>query len=122
MSTTPAEARRGDRPAYGAFRHPKDFPQEIDPVAAYVDVLKTSPHVVRLILFGSRAIGDHYPRSDVDMAVMLDTEDRAAWHEVLDSAERAETLISIDLVRYADASGAFRDAIDRHGKVVYERA
>lgn len=115
MSATPS-------PPYGGYRHPKDLPQEIDPVAVYVAALSRHPAVRTLILFGSRAIGDNYPRSDVDMAVVLDTEDRWAWHEVVEAAEDARTLIPIDLVRYEDTTRPFRDEIDQHGKVVYERA
>lgn len=108
-------------PRRGGHRHPSELPQEIDPVAEYVRVLSKHPAVERLILFGSRAIGDNWPRSDVDMAVVLNTDDRRAWHEVHDLAEQARTLISIDLVDYDQVKGAFREAIDRHGKVVHER-
>ena len=117
MNATANEAK----PRRGGFRHPSELPQEIDPVAEYVRALSAHSAVQRLILFGSRAIGDNWPRSDVDMAVILDTNERHVWHEVRDAAEAARTLISIDLVDYATTQGAFREAIDRHGKVVYAR-
>ena len=100
-------------------KHPSELTQEIDPVAAYVKALRAHPGVLRLVLFGSRAIGDNWPRSDVDMAVVHDGRD---WPGILDASRDAWTLIPIDLVDYARTAGAFRDAIDRHGRVVYERA
>ena len=100
-------------------RHPSELSQEIDPVAAYIAVLSRHPAVRRLILFGSRAIGDNWPRSDVDMAVVHDGDD---WLTIDDAAREAWTLIPIDLVDYERTSGDFRRAINEHGKVVYERA
>jgi predicted nucleotidyltransferase len=107
---------------HGGFRHPSELPQVIDPVAAYIDVLSRDPAVEKLILFGSRAIGDNWPRSDVDMAVVLNTDDRKAWRRVAGSADRARTLIPIDLVLYEETGGRLREQIDRNGRVVYERA
>jgi predicted nucleotidyltransferase len=100
----------------------KDLPQKIDPVAAALDALKSCEEIEKIILFGSRAIGDHWPRSDVDLAIVAPGADTAGWMAICDAAEEAETLIPIDLVRYEETSGAFRAAIDRHGKVIYERA
>lgn len=111
-----------ERPARGGFRHPSALPQKIDPVAEYVRVLSAHPAVDRLILFGSRAIGDNWPRSDVDMAVVVNADGDGLWHEIQETAQKAWTLISIDLVRYDQAAGAFKDAIDNHGRVVFDRA
>ena len=118
--TSDAPRRGGAR--IGGLRHPSEMPQTIDPVAAYVDALSAHPSVRRLILFGSRAIGDHWPRSDVDMAVVLGADEGGAWPELRRLAEGARTLIPIDLVPYEKTSGAFREAIDRHGRTVFERA
>lgn len=100
----------------------KDLPQKIDPVAAALDALKACGTIEKIILFGSRAIGDHWPRSDVDLAIVAPEAGIKEWMAICDAAEEAETLIDIDLVRYEETSGAFREAIDRHGKVIYERA
>ena len=117
MSATPDETK----PRRGGYRHPSELSQEIDPVAEYVRVLSAHPAVQRPILFGSRAIGDNWPRSDVDMAVVFRKDGPMTWHEVSDTAEEARTLVSIDSVDYDEARGDFRREIDRHGKVVYER-
>ena len=49
------------------------------------------------------------------------SDDPMAWYDVSDLAGEAWTLIPIDLVDYDQAKGAFREAIDRHGRTVYER-
>lgn len=36
---------------------------------ALIDILSASPHVERVVLFGSRARGDYRPGSDIDIAV-----------------------------------------------------
>ncbi len=36
---------------------------------ALIDILSASPHVERVVLFGSRVRGDYRPGSDIDIAV-----------------------------------------------------
>ena len=104
---------------------PKTFEtyQPYDPVERIVDVVRREPRVEKAILFGSRARGDHRPRSDVDLAIVAPGLDAGGWRALLEAVEtQARTLIGRDLVLYRETSGAFRQEIDRFGVVVYERA
>ncbi|HEX6015950.1 MAG TPA: nucleotidyltransferase domain-containing protein [Geminicoccaceae bacterium] len=93
-----------DRTAGGAADRPGWHPA----VAWLTNRLAAIPSVERVVLFGSRARGDHRPRSDIDLAVEApeaSTEDRARMVELV---EDAPTLLAIDLVRLDTAEPALR--------------
>lgn len=77
--------------------------------------------VRRVILFGSRARGDHMPRSDVDLAVDAPGIGVKEWFELEEAAEMAPTLLKIDLADMSGISEDMRAAIGREGLVLYER-
>ena len=72
-------------------------------------------------LFGSRARGDHRPRSDVDLAIEAPHADRRTWIALCDAADEAETLLRIDLVRLDEAPPELADCVRGEGVVLYER-
>jgi predicted nucleotidyltransferase len=76
--------------------------------------------VRRVTLFGSRARGDAAPRSDIDLAVVLDPG--AAFDPIAEAVETYPTLLRIDLVRVGPELGALGEEIARTGKVLHERA
>jgi uncharacterized protein len=93
-----------DQAAGGAADRPGWHPA----VAWLTDRLAAIPSVERVVLFGSRARGDHGPRPDIDLAVEApeaSTEDRARMVELV---EDAPTLLAIDLVRLDTAEPALR--------------
>jgi len=74
-----------------------------------------------IIVFGSRARGDHRPRSDIDIA-FEDVKSEEGWAHFLTTLEEsAETLLEFDLVRYEEVTSDFRKKIDQEGIVIYER-
>lgn len=79
------------------------------------------PTVESVVLFGSRARGDHRERSDIDLAVMCPNASSRDWFDMTDIVDEARTLLKIDLVRYHRMEQAFRDEIDLEGVVLYER-
>ena len=79
------------------------------------------PHVEKVILFGSRARGDEQERSDIDLAVVGPEITRKEWVRMWIDVDDAETLLSIDLVRFETASDQMKDSIDKEGVVLYER-
>ncbi|MBU1068129.1 nucleotidyltransferase domain-containing protein [Myxococcota bacterium] len=90
------------------------------------DVLARHPTVVRAVIYGSRAKGNHKPGSDIDLTLV------AAEDQVIDHRELARILDEIDdlLLPYTMDLSAFdqlnhdplRAHIERVGQVFYERA
>ena len=74
--------------------------------------------VDKVILFGSRARGDHKYRSDIDLAVTGGDSTRFA----VDADEVINTLIMFDVV---NLDGVVQDelkaSIEREGKIIYEK-
>lgn len=75
----------------------------------------------RVILYGSRARGDHAPRSDIDLAIDAPGLSEGTWRRMEDLAEEADTLHRIDCVHLQAVCGALRSDILRDGRVLYER-
>lgn len=74
----------------------------------------------RLILFGSRARGDGWDRSDIDLA--FPARDASQYLEFQEGLEEIDTLLKFDLV---DMNGfafskALEDEIRRDGIIIYE--
>ena len=74
--------------------------------------------VEQVILFGSRARGDHWAKSDIDLAIRGGDGVRFA----LDVEAHASTLLTFDIVDLDEAMApALRDSIAREGVVLYEK-
>ena len=68
-------------------------------IAWLVSALAGIPSVRQVILFGSRARGDHGPRSDIDLAVDAPAATLADRARMAELVEDAPALVRIDLVR-----------------------
>jgi uncharacterized protein len=85
--------------------------------------LARHPAVERVWLFGSRARGDNFERSDIDLAIEAPAMSHDDWSRTkLDFEDEAPTLLLIDLVRLEEAPELLREQIRGEGFVVYERA
>jgi uncharacterized protein len=85
--------------------------------------LARHPAVERVWLFGSRARGDNFERSDIDLAIEAPTMDPYDWLKIkLDFEDEAPTLLLIDLVRLEEGPPLLRDQVRDEGILVYERA
>lgn len=82
------------------------------------------PFVDKVVLFGSRARGDHHDRSDIDLAVFCDRASADDWRKVKNCMRegRIDTLLSVDCVRFDDTTPALRERILAEGKVLYRNA
>ena len=78
------------------------------------------PSVRRVILFGSRARGDHDQRADIDLAVDCPAASREDWGRIWNAVDDAPTLLKVDLVRLDEAGDEFRAEIEREGIVLYD--
>jgi uncharacterized protein len=95
-----------------------EIPPAID---LLVDTIATIKSVERILLFGSRARGDDFPRADVDIAVEgADITDRE-WQMITNLAEAAPTLLKIDCVHLDKQKEKFLENILRDGVTLYER-
>ena len=90
-------------------------------IAAMVEQIRRVRSVERILLFGSRARGDHDERSDIDLAVACPAADAGDWAKILLLVDDAPTLLPIDLVRFEHAGDALRQEIEQEGLVLYER-
>lgn len=84
-------------------------------------VCSTYPQIVKCVLFGSRARGDHGERSDYDIAIYMSGTD---YHGVLSDIDDIETLLKIDVTIIRDGHGLsdlFIENVEREGIVVYEQ-
>ena len=81
------------------------------------------PFVDKIVLFGSRARGDHHDRSDIDLAVFCDQASDEEWRQVLDClrGDRIDTLLKVDCVRFERSNAALKEHIMIEGKVLYEK-
>jgi predicted nucleotidyltransferase len=66
----------------------------------FIQKLAELPFIDQIWLFGSRARGDHSPRSDIDLAISCASATNLEWTKVLDIIDQADTLLKIDCVRF----------------------
>lgn len=75
--------------------------------------------VAKIVLFGSRARGNNYEKSDIDLAV-YGCEKHADF--VLDVEEKVWTLLTFDIVDMdKPVSEDLRAEIERDGVIIYEK-
>lgn len=69
-----------------------------------------------------RARGDHRPRSDFDIAVDYPDASIEEWVDLVESMTGLPTLLSIQLVRYNDASSELQERIQQEGIILYQKS
>lgn len=93
------------------------------PIVEKLCMLAKQYHIEKMMLFGSRARGDNYRHSDVDLAVW-GIHDAARYLDFQEAVEeQVPTLLCFDLVDMASisVSDALREEIERDGVVLYEK-
>jgi len=99
-----------------------DMSIELHPaITQLVKDLSLLPYVESILLFGSRARGDHHPRSDVDLAIECPQASATDWQIILDKVEQAETLLFIDCLRLDEADTGLAENILKWGQLLYKR-
>lgn len=90
----------------------------------FLDAIAELPYVEAIYLFGSRARGDFWENSDIDMAIKYCDDDK--WHRKVVKVivdEISDTFLDVDLVDYnKELSPKFRQLIEEERVVLYERA
>ena len=89
-------------------------------LSVYLAGLARKCRAEKLVLFGSRARGDHKERSDIDLAVygMPESEQSKFWLE----AEELPTLLKFDIVHIVPGMNPdFLENIERDGVTIYAK-
>lgn len=78
--------------------------------------------VKKILLYGSRAKGFHAERADIDLAIVCPRATNQDWNDILEIIENADTLLSIDCVRFDQIkSQKFKNAILDNHQILFER-
>lgn len=85
-----------------------------------LEVLKRYPDVEEALVFGSRAIGNYKPGSDVDIALKGRLKADTASSISIELNERIPLPFKFDVVEYSALSNkALIEHIDQYGKLLY---
>lgn len=91
-------------------------------VVYFLTSLSKNKHVHKLIIFGSRAIGDFEPYSDLDLAVDAPKMPRLEWLKIKEYVTYdLRTFIKISLVCYSTNPKKLKERIRETGIIVYGR-
>ena len=86
------------------------------------DIFAANPEVQEVILFGSRAMGNHKPGSDIDFVVVSETMTFNGLLELQGRLDNLGLLYKIDLQDLKKIKDAdLLEHISRVGKVFYKR-
>jgi predicted nucleotidyltransferase len=96
-----------------------DHPHIPSSVKQFLSELCTDCRINSLILFGSRAVGDHEERSDVDVAVCAPALTRLDWARLRVTAYEADTLYWVSLVHYDRNPPSLKQRIRETGVEIY---
>lgn len=73
--------------------------QKIIEEMEFIKDLSRLNFVEEILLYGSRARGDHEERSDIDIAIRCSMANDKEWLTTLDIVDEADTLLKIDCLR-----------------------
>lgn len=86
-----------------------------------VQIGLSTEKVKKIILFGSRAVWDNTDRSDIDLAIVAPEMSKEEWVLfALDLEEELDTLLSLDIIKFEDASQPLKSEILKNGKLLYQ--
>lgn len=84
------------------------------------DIFYNTPNLQQVILFGSRARGDHKPLSDIDLAIS--TDNLKAIKYIKSKIEESNILLKVDVVELNSIeSQKLIDNIIADGVVIWDR-
>lgn len=91
-------------------------------VASIRDVFRKFPDIDRVVIFGSRALGNSKTGSDVDLALKGALRPKTLCLVKSELEEETRLPYFFDIVAYDDVENpAFKNHIDVHGRVFYDR-
>jgi uncharacterized protein len=110
-------------------RELKRVPAEAPPLDEIVERIVQHCRPRRILLFGSRARGDHHDDSDVDLLIEMDTDLRKPFREVEIHKLFPERAWSMDVFVYTPEEiaerkpnvGTLVHMAEKEGRVLYDR-
>lgn len=92
-------------------------------IAEIVAKAKNEGFIEKIILFGSRARGDHRPDSDIDLAFSFNPDKQNLWISFKSWIDHdSKTLLSLDLVNLNECSDQLKKQILKEGLCIYEKS
>lgn len=88
---------------------------------AALDLIKAEPGVHRIVLFGSRAVGDEEKRSDIDLAISAPGLAPSAIATLRDAVSTTRTLYKISVTRIEDMPASLQSRVLAQGRTIFER-
>lgn len=91
-------------------------------VIDFLIFISTKKEVQKMIIFGSRAIGDYEEYSDLDLAIEAPSLDKMEWLKLREySIYDLKTLIRISIVNFSTNPQKLKERINLTGKTIYEQ-
>jgi uncharacterized protein len=92
-----------------------------DSVRDALQLLVRVPEVQKIIVFGSRAVGDHDERSDFDIAISAPTLTKDGLSKVRDVIAQSRTLYRISISLLERMPDRLQACVSLQGIAIYER-
>ena len=98
--------------------------QNISPLSpeiiSFLEELTLNKNVERIIVFGSRALGDYEEYSDLDLAIDAPKIQKYEWLKLKEySIYDLRTVYKISLVHYSTNPENLKESINQNGKIIY---
>ena len=93
-----------------------------DIVISFILTIAEKDSVNRIIVFGSRALGDYEKYSDLDLAIDAPEITKYEWLKLKEFAiYDLNAFIKVSLVHYSSNPYKLKERINQTGKIIYER-
>ncbi|MGZ3747845.1 MAG: nucleotidyltransferase family protein [Pseudobdellovibrionaceae bacterium] len=90
-----------------------------DSIRTLIELIITTVQPSQIVLFGSRARGDHRDNSDFDIAVKGPVDQKKWTQLLIEIDEQALSLYPVDLVLYEELGDDYKRNIQAEGKLIY---
>ena len=91
-------------------------------IDSILEILGKHPDITEVLVFGSRAMGNYKPGSDIDIALKGSLKSETATNISAELNERLPLPYKFDVIDYSELTvGALKEHIDKFGKILYTK-